>query len=79
MFIDQSDAALKRIETQIMENGGLIEVLTQSIYQQKSKEQISIMRVQINTLRSELDVLYDEQWVIEKELENEENTMKWCV
>ncbi|WP_133138056.1 hypothetical protein [Legionella rowbothamii] len=79
MFIDQSDAALKRIETQIMENGGLIEVLTQSIYQQKSKEQISIMRVQINTLRAELDVLYDEQWVIEKELENEENTMKWCV
>lgn len=75
----QHGAALERVEAQIMEKGILIEELTQSIYQQKSEEQISIIRVQINKLRSELNVLYDEQSSIELELEKKEGkTMNLC-
>ncbi|MFJ1270185.1 hypothetical protein ACD661_16650 [Legionella lytica] len=79
LVLSQHDAALDRVETQIMEKGSLIEELTQSIYQQKTKEQISIIRAQIHKIRVELNVLYDEQRTIEQAIEKEEgDAIKLC-
>lgn len=79
LVLSPDDAALERVETQIMEKGSLIEELTQSIYRQKSEEQITVIREQINKLRTELKVLYDEQRNIEQDLEKEEGkTIKMC-
>lgn len=78
-MLSPHDAALGRVEIQIMEKGCLIEELTQCIYQQNSDEQISIIQEQIKKLKSELHALYEEQWVLEKEIENEEGrVIKQC-
>lgn len=76
--LTKTNVKLIHIEAQIVEKGTLIETLTESIYQQTDEEHTLFIRQQIVTLKQELSVLYDEQWIIEKELENEENTMKWC-
>lgn len=74
----QKNESLMHIEAQIVEKGTLIETLAHSIYQQADKELTLSIRQQISTLKQEISVLYDEQWIIEEELENSENTMKWC-
>lgn len=76
--LTKKNKKLMHIEAQIVEKGALIETLTESIYQQTDEDHTLFIRQQIVTLKQELSVLYDEQWIIEKELENEANTMKCC-
>lgn len=65
------DNRLAKIEGQILEKGTLIQKLTQNIYLQNSEEHILSIREKIQKLKDELNVLWNEQWIIEKEMEQE--------
>lgn len=74
----QQDNRLASIEAQILEKGTLIEELTHSIYLQTSEELILSIREKIQTLKAELNSLWNEQWVIEREIEQEGIGIKLC-
>jgi hypothetical protein len=72
ILLIQQDNRLASIEARILEKGTLIEELTHlSIYLQTSEELISI-REKIQTLKAELNDLWHEQWIIEREIEQED-------
>jgi hypothetical protein len=69
LISDNKDERLIKIEAQIFQKSSLIEQLTASIYQQSSEESILILRENVQTLRKELEGLWDQQYCIEQEME----------
>lgn len=73
------DDRLNQIETQIFEKSAQIEQLTQSLYQQSSEEMILTLREKINLAKKELEPLWEHQYRIEQEIEQQLiNKDKWC-
>lgn len=71
---------LAEVEEQLVEKSTLLDELMQSIYQQSSEEIIFKIREKIKTLRRELENLWHQQVIIEKEIELQHNlnTIKLC-
>ncbi|MGC1182639.1 hypothetical protein [Legionella sp.] len=72
------DNELLQIEAQIFKKATLIEELTKSLYQQTSEELIVSIREKIQTLKAELNALWHDQWIIEREIEQEDIGIKLC-
>lgn len=68
-YEEQKEEKLLQLEAQMLTKSTLIEELTQAIYQESSEERILILREQIQTLRRELERLWQQQSLIEQESE----------
>ena len=68
---EMEDEQLNQVEQQIFEKGVLINQLIKSIYQQSEEEVISGIQDQVNILRHDLEQLWKQQSLIEKEREKQ--------
>lgn len=66
---DYKDERLIAVEEKITEKAELIEVLTESIYEQSGEEMILIIREKIEIAKKEIESLWNQQSELEKELE----------
>ncbi|HFE6618950.1 hypothetical protein SDB96_15110 [Legionella pneumophila serogroup 1] len=69
---DRKDERLIQLEAQMIAKSTLIDELTQSIYQQSSEEVILKIRENIQSLRNELETLWNQQIFIEQEIEKQQ-------
>lgn len=63
------DKRLIQLEEQMLEKSTLIDALTMSIYTQSSEEEIVLIRERIQSAKSELEHLWQQQSLLEQELE----------
>lgn len=69
LLSEQKDEKLHQLEVEMVQKVSLLEQLKADLYQQSSEEMILKMRERIKVLHSDLESLWQRQWMREQELE----------